>query len=87
MRDRCRVLRYRNLVQRQAVQMKDCIYGLLMETGVSYNKLRVHRKGTSTNYRQRPTPISIATEIRFNGQCLPTLMRDRYAPNSCPTCF
>ena len=44
-RDRRRVLRYRNLVQRQAVQMKNRISGLLMETGVSYDKLRVHRKG------------------------------------------
>jgi transposase len=40
-----RVLRYRNLVQRQAVQMKNRISGLLMETGVSYNKLRLHRMG------------------------------------------
>ena len=44
-RDRRRVLRYRNLVQRQAVQMKNRISGLLMETGVSYNKLRLHRMG------------------------------------------
>ena len=44
-RDRRRVLRYRNLVQRQTVQMKNRISGLLMETGVSYNKLRLHRMG------------------------------------------
>jgi len=44
-RDRRRVLRYRNLVQRQSVQMKNRISGLLMETGVSYNKLRLHRMG------------------------------------------
>jgi transposase len=44
-RDRRRILRYRNLVQRQAVQMKNRISGLLMETGVSYNKLRLHRVG------------------------------------------
>jgi transposase len=43
-RDRRRVLRYRNLVQRQAVQMKNRISGLLMETGVSYDKLRLRRK-------------------------------------------
>lgn len=43
-RDRCRVLRYRNLVQRQAVQMKNRISGLLMETGVSYDKQRLRRK-------------------------------------------
>jgi transposase len=39
------VLRYRNLVLRQAVQMKNRVSGLLMETGVSYNKLRLHRMG------------------------------------------
>jgi len=44
-RDRRRLLRYRRLVIRQAVQMKSCISGLLMETGVSYNKLRLHRMG------------------------------------------
>jgi len=44
-RDRRRILRYRNLVLRQAVQMKNRVSGLLMETGVSYNKLRLHRMG------------------------------------------
>lgn len=44
-RDRRRLLRYRRLVIRQAVQMKSRVSGLLMETGVSYNKLRLHRMG------------------------------------------
>jgi hypothetical protein len=44
-RNRRRVLRYRGLVLRQAVQMKNRVSGLLMETGVSYNKLRLHRMG------------------------------------------
>jgi transposase len=44
-RDRRRILRYRGLVLRQAVQMKNRVSGLLMETGVSYNKLRLHRMG------------------------------------------
>jgi len=44
-RDRRRILRYRNLVLRQAVQMKNRVSGLLMETGVNYNKLRLHRMG------------------------------------------
>ncbi len=44
-RDRRRVLRYRNLVQRQAVQMKNRVSGLLMETGVTYDKLHLHRMG------------------------------------------
>src|SRR3569833_3180115 len=45
MRERRRFLRYRNLVLRQSVQMKHRISGMLMETGVSYEKLRLHRKG------------------------------------------
>ncbi len=44
-RDRRRVLRYRNLVVKQIVQMKNRVSGLLMETGVSYNKQRLHKVG------------------------------------------
>src|ERR1700735_915456 len=44
-RDRRRTLRYRNLVIKQMTQMKNRISGLLMETGVSYNKQRLHKLG------------------------------------------
>ena len=44
-RDRRRTLRYRNLLVRQMVQMKNRVYGLLLETGVSYNKRRLHKVG------------------------------------------
>lgn len=44
-RDRRRALRYRNLLVRQTVQMKKRVSGLLMETGVSYNKQRLHKVG------------------------------------------
>jgi transposase len=44
-RDRRRTLRYRNLVVRQMVQMKNRVSGLLMETGVSYSKQRLHKVG------------------------------------------
>ena len=44
-RDRRRTLRYRGLLVRQMVQMKNRISGLLMETGVSYNKQRLHKVG------------------------------------------
>jgi len=37
-RDQRRTLRYRQLLVRQMVQMKNRISGLLMETGVEYNK-------------------------------------------------
>ena len=44
-RDRRRTLRYRHLLVRQMVQMKNRISGLLMETGVSHNKKRLHKVG------------------------------------------
>ena len=37
-----RLLHYRNLVVKQAVQMKNKISGLLMESGAEYNKKRLH---------------------------------------------
>ena len=47
-RDRRRMLRYRNLVLRQMVQMKNRVSGLLMETGVSCNKQPLHKLGYFT---------------------------------------
>ncbi len=44
-RERRRTLRYRNLLVRQMVQMKIKISSLLMESGVSYNKERLHQVG------------------------------------------
>src|SRR5713226_6558052 len=44
-RERRRTLRYRNLLVRQMVQMKNKISGLLMEAGVNYNKQRLHKDG------------------------------------------
>jgi len=44
-RDRRRVLRYRNLVVKQMVQMKNRVSGLLLETGVNYNKRQLHKVG------------------------------------------
>src|SRR6202046_1802818 len=42
-RNRRRPLRYRHLLVRQMVQMKNRVSGLLMETGVEYNKHRLHK--------------------------------------------
>src|ERR1700683_1058069 len=44
-RERRRTLRYRNLLVRQAVQLKNKIAVLLMEAGVSYNKKKLHKVG------------------------------------------
>src|SRR3974377_515260 len=42
-RDRRRGLRFRDLLVRQMVQMKNRIAALLLETGVSHNKQRLHK--------------------------------------------
>jgi transposase len=42
-RDRRRTLRYRHLLVRQMVQMKNRVSGLLLETGVTHNKERLHQ--------------------------------------------
>lgn len=44
-RERRQTLRYRNLLVRQAVQLKNKISGLLMESGVSYHKQKLHKVG------------------------------------------
>jgi len=44
-RDRRRTLRYRHLLVRQMAQMKNRVSGLLLETGVSQNKQRLHKVG------------------------------------------
>lgn len=43
-REMRRVLRFRNLLVRQAVRMKNKCSGLLMEAGAEYNKKRLHQK-------------------------------------------
>jgi transposase len=42
LRELRRLLRYRNLVVAQSVQMKNRMSGLLMETGAEYNKKKLH---------------------------------------------
>jgi len=44
-RERRRTLRYRNLLVRQMVQVKNKVAALLMEAGISYNKQRLHQAG------------------------------------------
>jgi transposase len=38
------VLRYRNLLVRQSVQMKNRVGSMLMETGICYNKQKLHQR-------------------------------------------
>jgi transposase len=44
LRELRRILRYRNMIVRTAVKMKNKISGLLMEVGANYNKGRLHGK-------------------------------------------
>jgi transposase len=57
-RDRRRTLRYRHLVVRQMVQMKNRVSGLLMESGVSYDKQRLHKMGYFTELLSTNEEIS-----------------------------
>jgi transposase len=66
-RDRRRILRYRNLVLRQAVQMKSRVSGLLMETGVSYNKLRLKAARLAPRYSQELALLYEREKQRGNG--------------------
>jgi hypothetical protein len=69
-RDRRRTLRYRHLLVRQMVQMKNRISGLLMETGVSHNKQRLHKVGY---FREL---LSTIREVRESIRPLLRLSRD-----------
>ena len=44
LRNRRRVLRYRNLLVRQTVQMRNRVSAMMMETGVQYNKKKLHQR-------------------------------------------
>ncbi len=52
-RQRRRTLLYRKLLVRQHVQLKNKIAQLLMESGVSYNKEKLHQQGYSTRFHLR----------------------------------
>jgi transposase len=80
-RDRRRTLRYRHLLVRQMVQMKNRISGLLMETGVSYNKQRLHkvryfRELLSTNEEVKE---SIRPLLRLSRDSIVRLQKTEYA--------
>lgn len=63
-----RVLRYRNLVVRQATRMKNRISGLLMETGTAYNKERLHGRGYFQELMGslRETPRSVKVLLKLS---------------------
>ena len=57
-RERRRMLRYRNLLVRQAVQLKNKTVGLLLETGVAYNQKKLHQGGYFTEFLATNEEIS-----------------------------
>jgi transposase len=65
-RDRRRVLRYRTLVVKQMVQMKNRVSGLLLETGVSYNKQQLHKVGYFGEMMSTNADISDAVRPLLN---------------------
>src|SRR5271165_3933495 len=80
-RDRRRTLRYRHLLVRQMVQMKNRISGLLMETGVEYNKQRLHKVGyfrelLATNPE---IPDSIRPLLKLSRDAIVRLQKTEYA--------
>jgi transposase len=80
-RDRRRTLRYRYLLVRQMVQMKNRISGLLLETGVSHNKQRLHkvkyfRELLATNPE---VPDSIRPLLKLSRETIVRLHKTDYA--------
>ena len=80
-RDRRRTLRYRHLLVRQMVQMKNRVSGLLMETGVEYNKQRLHkvsyfRELLSTNEEVHP---SIRPLLKLSRETIERCQKTEYA--------
>jgi transposase len=80
-RDRRRTLRYRHLLVRQMVQMKNRISGLLMETGVSHNKQRLHKVGYFRELISNSAEIheSIRPLLRLSRETIVRCQKTEYA--------
>ena len=68
LRELRRVLRYRNMVVRTAVKMKNKMSGLLMEVGTQYDKRRLHGKRYFSNLLERieDVPDSVKILLRMS---------------------
>jgi len=80
-RDRRRTLRYRHLLVRQMVQMKNRISGLLMETGVSHNKQRLHQVGYFRELlaNNEELPDAIRPLLRLSRETIVRCQKTEYA--------
>jgi transposase len=69
LRELRRILRYRNMIVRTAVTMKNKIAGLLMETGVCYDKRRLHGEryfNNLINQRLEDVPESVLELLQLS---------------------
>lgn len=80
-RDRRRTLRYRHLIVRQMVQMKNRVSGLLLETGVSHNKQRLHKVGYFGELPATNMDVdnSIRPLLRLSREAIVRLQKTDYA--------
>jgi transposase len=80
-RNRRRTLRYRHLIVRQMVQMKNRVSGLLLETGVSHNKQRLHKVGYFGELLETNKDIddSIRPLLRLSRETIVGLQKTDYA--------
>jgi transposase len=72
LRELRRILRYRNMIVRTAVKMKNKISGLLMETGAIYAKRRLHGRKYFENLLERieDVPGSVKDLLRLSRNSL-----------------
>lgn len=68
LRELRRILRYRNMVVRSAVTMKNKMSGLLMEVGTTYNKRRLHGKRYFEDFLEKveDVPDSVKDLLRMS---------------------
>jgi len=80
-RDRRRTLRYRHLLVRQMRQMKNRVSGLLMETGVTYNKQRLHKVGYFRELLSTNDEVmdSIRPLLKLSRESIVRLQKTEYA--------
>ena len=80
-RDRRRSLRYRHMLVRQMVQMKNRVSGLLLETGVSHNKQRLHkvRYFQELISNQEEVPESIRPLLKLSRETIVRCQKTEYA--------
>jgi transposase len=72
LRELRRILRYRNMIVRTGVKMKNKISGLLMDVGATYDKAKLHRRKYFSNLLERveDVPDSVKEMLRLSRSSL-----------------